>query len=172
LRGEAAWRRECDQWHGYCCLIAPFTGDGNRIVRPLLPFQRPNLIPSGKRMTRISTFAFALIALFALNGARAATSLPIAEAGFALASNGGSDAIATPMSSDHGGGAMHPTEAAVETPDRDSSHSDAAGGSAAHDEHAQKAAPVDANTANNSSTTTRKARGNVLWQALLPGLMR
>jgi hypothetical protein len=123
-------------------------------------------------MTRISTFAFVLTALFAFGGARAATSLPIAEAGFALASNGGGDAIATPMSSDQGGGAMHPTEAAVETPDRDSSHSDAAGGATSRDEHATKAAPVDGNTAANSTTTTRKARGNVHWQALLPGLMR
>jgi hypothetical protein len=106
-------------------------------------------------MTRISTFAFVLTALFAVSGARAATSLPIAEAGFALASNGGGDAIATPMSSD-----------------RDSSHSDAAGGAASHTEHATKAAPVDGNTAANSTTTTRKARGNVHWQALLPGLMR
>jgi len=124
-------------------------------------------------MTRISTFAFALIALLAFNGAQAALSLPIAEAGFALASNGGADTIATPMSNDQGGGTMHPSEAAVETPDHDTSHSEAAGGSSAtHDEHAQKAAPVDSNTVTNSSTTTRKARGNVHWQALLPGLMR
>ena len=80
-------------------------------------------------MTRISTFAFALTALFAFNGAQAAISLPIAEAGFALASNGGADTIATPMSNDQGGGTMHPSEAAVETPDHDTSHSEAAGGS-------------------------------------------
>jgi len=123
-------------------------------------------------MTRISTFAFALTALFAFNGAQAAISLPIAEAGFALASNGGADTIATPMSNDQGGGTMHPSEAAVETPDHDTSHSEAAGGSSTHDEHAQKAAPVDSNTVTNSSSTTRKARGNVHWQALLPGLMR
>ena len=123
-------------------------------------------------MTRISTFAFALAALCAFNGAQAALSLPIAEAGFALASNGGSDAIATPMSSDQGGGTLHPSEAAVETPDRDTSHSEAAGGSSTHDDHAQKAAPVDNTPVTNSSTTTRKARGNVHWQALLPGLMR
>lgn len=123
-------------------------------------------------MTRISTFAFALTAAFALNAAHAATSIPLAEAGFALASNSGSDAITTPMSTDQGGGALHPSEAAVETPDRDSSHSDAAGGSTTHDEHAQKAAPSDGTPANNSSTTARKTRGNVHWQALLPGLMR
>jgi hypothetical protein len=123
-------------------------------------------------MTRISTFAFALAALFAFTEASAATSVPIAEAGFALASNS-SDTIAAPVSSDQGGGALHPTEAAVETPDRDSSHSEAAGGSSStHDEHAQKAAPTDSTTATNSSTTTRKSRGNVHWQALLPGLMR
>jgi hypothetical protein len=123
-------------------------------------------------MSRISTFAFAVVALFALSDAQAAISLPIAEAGFALASNGGSDAIATPMSSDQGGGTLHPSEAAVETPDRDTSHSEAAGGSSTHDDHAQKAAPVDNTPVTNSSTTTRKARGNVHWQALLPGLMR
>jgi len=124
-------------------------------------------------MTRISTFAFALTALFAFHGAQAALSLPIAEAGFALASNGGADTIATPMSSDQGGGTtMHPSEAAVETPDHDTSHSEAAGGSSARDDHPQKAAPVDSNTVTNSSTTTRKSRGNVHWQALLPGLMR
>lgn len=122
-------------------------------------------------MTRISTFAFALAALFAFSGARAATSVPVAEAGFALASNS-SDTIAAPLSSDQGGGALHPSEAAVETPDRDSAHSEAAGGSSTHDEHTQKAAPSDSTTATNSSTTTRKSRGNVHWQALLPGLMR
>ena len=122
-------------------------------------------------MTRISTFAFTLAALFAFNSAQAALSLPIAEAGLALASNGGADTIATPMSSDQGGGTTHPSEAAVETPGNDTSHSEAAGGSS-HEEHAQKAVPVDNNTVTNSSTTTRKARGNVHWQALLPGLMR
>ena len=123
-------------------------------------------------MTRISTFALALATLFAFNGAQAAISLPIAEAGFALASNGGADTITTPTPSDQGGGTMHPSEAAVETPDRESSHSEAAGGSSTHDDHAQKAAPVDNSTVTNSSSTTRKARGNVHWQALLPGLMR
>jgi hypothetical protein len=123
-------------------------------------------------MTRISTFAFAFAALFAFNSAQAALSLPIAEAGIALASNGGADTITTPMSSDQGGGTMHPSEAAVETPGSDTSHSEAAGGSSTHEEHAQKAAPVDGNTVTNSSGTARKARGNVHWQALLPGLMR
>ena len=123
-------------------------------------------------MTRISTFVFALVALFAFNGAQAALSLPIAEAGFALASNGGADTITAPMPSDQGGGTMHPSEAAVETPDRDSAHSEAAGGSSTRDDHPQKAAPVDNSTVTNSSTTTHKARGNVHWQALLPGLMR
>lgn len=123
-------------------------------------------------MTRISTFVFAIAALFAFNGAQAALSLPIAEAGMALASNGGADTITTPMSNDQGGGTMHPSEAAVETPGNDTSHSEAAGGSSTHEDHAQKAAPVDNSTVTNSSTTTRKARGNVHWQALLPGLMR
>jgi hypothetical protein len=123
-------------------------------------------------MTRISTFVVALVALFAFSGAHAALSLPIAEAGFALASNGGAETIATPMSSDQGGGTLHPSEAAVETPDHDTSHSEAAGGSSTHDDHDKKAAPVDNGTVTNSSTTTRKARSNVHWQALLPGLMR
>jgi hypothetical protein len=124
-------------------------------------------------MTRISTFAFSFAAMVAFNGAQAAISLPIAEAGFALASNGGADTIATPMSSDQGGGTAHPSEAAVETPDHDTSHSQAAGGgSATHDDHSQKSAPADGSTVTNSTTTTRKARGNVHWQALLPGLMR
>ena len=123
-------------------------------------------------MTRISTFTFAFAALFAFNSAQAALSLPIAEAGFALASNGGADTIATPMSSDQGGGTMHPSEAAVETPGNDTAHSEAAGGSSTHEDHAQKAAPVDSNSVTNSSATTRKSRGNVHWQALLPGLMR
>ena len=124
-------------------------------------------------MNRISTFALALIALFAFDGARAATSIPIPEAGFALASNNGSDAIATPMSNDMGGGtsrSLRGSEVAVETPDRDSSNSEAAGNAAGREEHAQKAAPAD--SASNSSTTTRKSRGNAHWQALLPGLMR
>ena len=118
-------------------------------------------------MNRISTFALAVSALLAFNGARAATSIPIPEAGFALASNSG-DAIATPMSSDMGGGSsrsVRPSEVAVETPDRDSSNT-----APSHDEHTQKAAPADA--ANNSSTTARKSRSNAHWQALLPGLMR
>lgn len=123
-------------------------------------------------MNRISTFAFAFTAaLFAFHGARAATSIPAAEAGFALASNGGSDAIATPMSSDMGGGtsrAERSSEVAVETPDRDVPKPDTAA-APGRDEHAQKAAPGDTS---NSSTTTRKSRGNAHWQALLPGLMR
>jgi hypothetical protein len=122
-------------------------------------------------MNRISIVAVVLASLFALHGARAATSIPLPEAGFALASN---DAITSSMPGDLGGGSSHPkhaTEVVADAPDSDVARG-GGGSSTNRDDHAQKPTPNDGNTANNSSTTTRKSRGNAHWQALLPGLMR
>jgi hypothetical protein len=116
----------------------------------------------------------ALAGSLPLANAFAATSIPMPEAGFALASNnGGAESITAPMSSDMGGGTTNidrAAEIALETP------GDAApvtsGNASAHSDRSAKTAPADGSVPANSTSTTHKSRGNAHWQSLLPGLMK
>lgn len=122
-------------------------------------------------------FSLVVIALSALPlaNAFAATSIPMPEAGFALASNsGGAESITTPMSSDMGGGAPNvnrAAEIALETPGGDAAPV-TSGDVLAHSERTNKTAPIDGNVPANSTSTAHKSRGNAHWQSLLPGLMK
>jgi hypothetical protein len=154
-----------------------FTGDEADIVRPFLPLERPSPIRfAGKRMLKhYVIFAVALAGSLPLTGAFAATSIPIPEAGFALASNSGSsDSIAAPIPSDMGGGAAranHVVDVVSDAPSADAEPA-TSGNTIARDDHAGKSAPVDGSVPANSTTTSHKSRGNAHWQSLLPGLMR
>jgi hypothetical protein len=110
-----------------------------------------------------------------LANAFAATSIPMPEAAFALASNnGGAESITAPMSSDMGGGATNinrAAEIALETPGGDAIPATSAN-TLAQGERSNKSAPIDGNVPANSTSTARKSRGNAHWQSLLPGLMK
>ena len=118
-------------------------------------------------------FAVALAGSLPLTGVFAATSIP--EAGFALASNGGSaDTIAAPIPSDMGGGAAranHIGDVVSDGPSADAAPA-STGNAIARDDHTGKSTPVDGSVPANSTTTSHKSRGNAHWQSLLPGLMR
>ncbi len=110
-----------------------------------------------------------------LANAFAATSIPMPEAGFALASNnGGAESITAPMPSDMGGGTTNvnrAAEIALETPGGDATPVKS-GNTSAHSERSSKSTPIDGNAPANSTSTARKSRGNAHWQSLLPGLMK
>ena len=167
-------------WHRYCCLNAlmgKFTGDEAVLVRPFLPLERPDPIRfAGKLMLKHHIiFAVALAGSLPLTGAFAATSIPIPEAAFALASNSGSaDTIAAPIPSDMGGGAAranHIGDVVSDAPSADAAPASTSN-AIARDEHTGKGTPVDGSVPANSTTTSHKSRGNAHWQSLLPGLMR
>ena len=102
----------CGGWHKYCCpepLAGKFTGDGADLVRPSLLPERLDPIRFAGNLMLKRYFLFVVVSagLLPLAGAYAATSIPMPEAGFALASaNGGAETIAAPMSEDTGGGTM------------------------------------------------------------------
>jgi hypothetical protein len=167
------------QWHKYCCqhmLAGKFTGEESVLVRPYLPPERPDPIRfAGKLMLKhFFLFVVALAGSLPLTGAFAATSIPMPEAGFALASNNGSsDTIAAPMPSDMGGGTTRVNHVAADVPSGDIVPATATTGDAiARDDHAGKGAPTDGSVPANSTATSHKSRGNAHWQSLLPGLMR
>jgi hypothetical protein len=117
----------------------------------------------------------ALAGSLPLANAFAATSIPMPEAGFALASNnGGAESITAPMSSDMGGGTTNidrAAEIALETPSGDAAPV-TSGNASAHADRSSKTAPVDGSVPANSTSTAHKSRGNAHWQSLLPGLMK
>jgi hypothetical protein len=120
-------------------------------------------------------FAVALAGSLPLTGAFAATSIPMPEAGFALASNNGSsDTIAAPMPSDISGGAARANrvaDIAANAPSSDVAPA-TTGNAVVRDDRAGKGTPADGSVPANSTTTSHKSRGNAHWQSLLPGLMR
>jgi hypothetical protein len=154
-----------------------FTGDAGTIVRPLrAPQHRYNLRVSGITMLKyIAIVALACAACTSGSAAYAATSIPMPEAGFALASNAGSgvDTITTPMPSDAGGG-LRNSERLDPGPDsattHDSAPTDATVTTGAHADHGHAATNADGTP--NTTAATHKARGNAHWQSLLPGLMK
>ena len=105
----------------------------------------------------------------------AATSIPMPEAGFALASNGGNgvDTITAPASVDVGGGLRSAErrdpgpETTAETVSHDAVPADT---TATHTDHVHPAASDGAPVA--ATSGAHKARGNAHWQSLLPGLMK
>ena len=117
----------------------------------------------------------ALVGLQLSANAFAATSIPMPEAGFALASNnGGAETITAPMSSDMGGGASNlnrAAEIALETPGGDAAPI-TSGAVMAHDDRPAKSVPTAGTAPANSASTAHKSRGNAHWQSLLPGLMK
>ena len=124
----------------------------------------------------LAPVAFALAASLFTACAEAATSMPMPEAGFSLASNsgGGVDTIATPMSDDLGGGAIHQTararpdaEASVETTSNEPAV--AAEKTNTREEHPHKAGESAQSGA--AASVGHKSRANAHWQSLLPGLM-
>jgi hypothetical protein len=125
-------------------------------------------------LKRYFLFVVAAAVLLPLAGAYAATSIPMPEAGFAVASNnGGADTIATPMSSDLGGGTTRidrDVEIAVDTPNGNAAPV-TADKTVLRDGRAVKNIPTDGTAPANSTTTSHKSRGNAHWQSLLPGLM-
>lgn len=123
-------------------------------------------------LKRYFLFVVASTALLPLAGAYAATSIPMPEAGFAVASNnGGSETIATPMPIDTGGGAMRiDVEIAVDTPNGNAAPV-TTDKTVLRDGRAVKGVPTDGAAPANSTSTSHKSRGNAHWQSLLPGLM-
>jgi hypothetical protein len=127
------------------------------------------------------SFALVALALAASLGAacaEAATSMPMPEAGFSLASNsgGGVDTIATPMSTDLGGGAvrepsrMRPgAEASAETPESELSATEVVEKPNVRVEHPRKTS--ESAQSGNAASVGHKSRANAHWQSLLPGLM-
>jgi hypothetical protein len=124
----------------------------------------------------LARVAFALAASLSAACAEAATSMPMPEAGFALASNsgGGVDTIAAPMSSDLGGGAIHqPTRT---RPDAEVSVETAANDPAVATEKTNVREEHPHNAGDNAqsgaaASVGHKSRANAHWQSLLPGLM-
>ncbi len=168
------------RWHKYCCLCVlagRFTGGKIVLVPPFLRPERQDPIRfAGKLMLKqYFIFAVAFAASLPLTGAFAATSIPMPEAGFALASNNGSaESIAAPMSSDVSGGttrANRVVEIAADAPSTDVAPTNTTN-AAARDDRASKGTPADGSVPANSTTTSHKSRGNAHWQSLLPGLMR
>ena len=154
-----------------------FTGDEAVLVRPFLPPERQGPIRfAGKLMLKhYVIFAVALAGSLPLTGALAATSIPMPEAGFALASNnGGVDVMPAPMSNDMGGGSTRADRVAdIATNEASGDVTPTTTGNAiARDDHSGKGTPVDGSVPANSTTTSHKSRGNAHWQSLLPGLMR
>jgi len=131
---------------------------------------------AGKSMLKhFLTVLLALAGSLALANAFAATSIPVPEASFALASNnGGAESITASMSSDMGGGKSNTNRAAeiaLETPSGDVSPV-ASTATRARDDVSGKTAAIDGAAPANSTSTAHKARGNAHWQSLLPGLMK
>jgi hypothetical protein len=120
-------------------------------------------------------FVIASAGSLPLANAFAATSIPMPEAGFALASNnGGAESITAPMPSDMGGGTTkvdRAAEIALETPSGDAAPA-TSGNASAHGDRAGKNSPLDGSVPANSASTAHKSRGNAHWQSLLPGLMK
>ena len=120
-------------------------------------------------------FVVALAGSLPLAGAFAATSIPMPEAGFALASNnGGADTTTAPVSNEVGGGATRANrvaDIAANAPINDVAPA-ISGNAVVRDDRANKGAPTDGSVPANSTTTSHKSRGNAHWQSLLPGLMR
>ena len=166
-------------WHKYCCLgmlAGKFTG-GKVVLMPLflLPERQDPIRFAGNLMLKhYVIFAVAFAASLPLTGAFAATSIPMPEAGFALASNnGGAESIA-PMSSDMAGGTTRVNRVADIAANEPSSNVApvTSGNATVRDDHAGKGTPTDGSVPANSTSTSHKSRGNAHWQSLLPGLMK
>ncbi|MEP6485263.1 MAG: hypothetical protein ABJB01_12505 [Rudaea sp.] len=106
----------------------------------------------------------------------AAPSMSTPEGGFSLAANsgGGVDSIATPMSSDLGGGTSHErlrpdADVSTETPVSEPVAPENTDKPGTRVEHPRKA--TGSAQAGAAASVGHKSRANAHWQSLLPGLM-